>query len=121
MGSNDISAFLDFLRNCKETYHINRAVQRDKEGLTQDILHEIELDSPSYHEMAKLSKALQAARRERRTAKDICEVLEPVVSYVESNQDTIHALEKLLGDVRKIERKHENRFYTPKVNRPETA
>lgn len=121
MTSDEISAFLNFLHNCAEQYNISRTVQREKEDLTQDILHEMELRSLSYHELANLSKSLQAARRERREAKDICEVMEPIVLYAETNQSTIHALEKLLGEVRKIEKKHDNRIYIPRVKKTDTA
>ena len=51
---------------------------------------------------------------------DAAEELEPIEQYVINNQPEIKALERLLGEVRKAERKHENRIYIPKSQREAT-
>lgn len=92
-------------------YAVNQEIETEAEKETQDILHAIELNDSSYHEYARLSKALKAIRQKRRVAKDKCIRLEPVVTWCNSNESLIKALEKLLGSVRKAEKSTENRMY----------
>ena len=110
-GSKIIEDFLKFLRDAKMDYAVNQDIETEAEKETQDILHAIELDDISYHEYARLSKALKAIRQKRRVAKDRCIRLEPVVTWCNSNEPLIKALEKLLGSVRKAEKSTENRMY----------
>ena len=69
-ASKKIDAFLTFLRECEQRYKIAQAEETEADGLTQDILHSLELDAHTYHEYAALAKELRAARQARRTAKD---------------------------------------------------
>ena len=110
-GSKAIDDFLKFLRDAKMDYAVSQDIETEAEKETQDILHTIELDDISYHEYARLSKALKAIRQKRRVAKDRCIRLEPVVTWCNSNEPLIKALEKLLGSVRKAEKSTENRMY----------
>ena len=112
--SKTIEEFLSFLRDSAQIYHIRRAEQEEQEKITQDILHSLELDNLNYRDTAKAATRLREARQKRREAKDAAEELEPIEQYVRNNQPEIKALERLLGDVRKVERKHENRIYIPK-------
>lgn len=64
-GSKVIDDFLKFLRDAKMDYAVSQDIETEAEKETQDILHTIELDDISYHEYARLSKALKAIRQKR--------------------------------------------------------
>lgn len=114
-SSEYIADFLGFLRQSQEDYSIAKSMDSDMEKETQDILHRIELEENSYHEYAKLSRGMREVRQKRREAKDRWSQLEPVVNWVAEHEETIKSMEKLLGEVRKIERFEENRYYIPKT------
>ncbi len=109
--SKQIESFLNFLREAETNYHIALSEQISKNNETQDLLHRLELDDDGYHDSAKIAKVLRQVRQERRSAKDMETVTEPIVLYLENNKKTINCLERLLGDVRKAEKSIENRFY----------
>lgn len=115
MYSKHIDEFLRFLREAKQEYDIAILGQSETEKETQDILHAVELDRHTYHEHARLSKTLKEVREERRKAKDKREQLEPIVKWGEENEKTVKELERLLGEVRKIEKKMGKRVYIPRT------
>ena len=39
----------------------------------------------------------------------------PILTWIESNRAVIRGLEKLLGEVRKAEKRTDNRIYTPRA------
>lgn len=121
MSSKSIEDFLAFLRDAEQQY--NMAVEDEKEAndATQDILHAVELDTYNPRKTSKLIKTLHAVRKSRRTAKETMETFSPVLSWLEENRATVKALERLLGDVRKAERRIEGRTYSPKTNIMEEA
>ena len=120
-NSEILSDFLTYLRDTKQIYNMAVQDENDANDATQDILHSLEIDGGSYHELAKLSKVLQDVRRKRREAKDKTLCLEPIVQWIEDNAAVIKGLERLLGDVRKAERSLENRTYHQKTNIVETV
>lgn len=115
MISKNIEDFLGFLRETEQQYNIAVIAEKEKDDATQDILHAIELEKQSYHQYALFAKELCQIRKDRRVAKDFRIQSEPIISWIDENKQIIKSLERLLGDVRKIERKMENRTYIPKV------
>lgn len=115
MISKNIEDFLNFLRETEQQYSISVATEKEKDDATQDILHAIELERQSYHQYAVLAKELCQIRKDRRVSKDFRMQSEPIVLWIDENRQIIKSLERLLGDVRKIEKKMENRTYIPKV------
>lgn len=115
-ASKDLERFLDFLKSAESQLDQAMAGQQEAEAETQDILHSLELEKHSYHEMAALSRKLAAIRQTRRQNKDIVSQLSPVVEWARGNDVTVRSLQRLLGDVRKVERSTQNRFYTPRTN-----
>ena len=114
--AEQFSQFMEFLRQCEADYSMAQGIQTDAEAETQDILHELELEEITYHEYARLSKALKEVRIKRREAKDIAEQLEPLVVWETQNNKTIKELEKVLGEMRKAEKSKQNRHYNPKTD-----
>lgn len=114
--SEQIQSFLRFLNNCESDYIAAIAKETEENNKTQDLLHNLELQSNGYHDLARISKALITVRRERREAKDTVSQLQPIIEWTEKNTKVLKELEKLLGEVRKIERHTHNRMYIPKTD-----
>ena len=111
-----ISDFLKFLREAETIYAIADVTQKEADNETQDILHAMELDSLSYHYRARLSSALSAVRKKRRTAKDTAEIMKPVLEWKEKNRSALKSLETILGTVRTLEKDKDNRFYVKRTD-----
>ena len=115
-NSETLSNFLEYLRDTRQLYNMAMQDEKDSDDATQDLLHSLEIDGGSYHEIAKLSKVLRKVRIQRRMAKDKIIRIEPIAKWVDDNPTIIKGLERLLGEVRKAERSLENRMYHPKTD-----
>lgn len=62
-ASKDLERFLDFLKSAESQLDQAMAGQQEAEAETQDILHSLELEKHSYHEMAALSRKLAEVRQ----------------------------------------------------------
>lgn len=115
--SEPLEAFLGYLRECVQIYHIAEDEEAEADALTQDILHSLELEQHDETEYLALARELVAARQKRRAAKDRLTMTAPVVGWVKDNQGVIKSMERLLGEIRKAEKSTENRVYIPRVRR----
>lgn len=70
----------------------------------QDILHDLENDDITYHEIAALGKELKHLRTERRRAKDTEALLKDLYDILKDGQ-TKHVLNKLKAEAGKIKNK----------------
>jgi len=113
--SAGLENFLSFLRKIEEKNRIATDNKCVADAETIDILHKFELGSLSYHDCAKLGRKTIQVRENRRISKDIVCQTKDVVSWINSNQQVIKSLERLLGSVRKAEKSTENRYYTPRT------
>lgn len=114
--SKGLESFLTFLRETAERHRMAEADRAEAEAATQDLLHALELGNDKAPGRARLGLKIREVRRQRRTAKDIAEQTRPVVDWVEQNRTVIKGLERLLGDVRKQERRSEGRSYAPRAH-----
>ena len=110
--SNELNAFLSFLRTCEESNRLAILAENDIDRQTQDILHNIELNENSQYDYICQGFTLRDIRRKRRKAKDIKESTAPICNWMKDNRKVISDLERLLGDVRKQEKQAQNRSYT---------
>ena len=115
--SPTISAFLNMIDQVQSDYAWNSEEITRLDKLTQDYLHILELDSPDYKERAKIATQLQKCRQDRRTSKDTIEILEPLVSYLDTDngKKAINLMKEVLGRTRKAETKMEHRVYRFRV------
>ena len=115
--SDTISAFLKLMEDVQRDYAYNGEQVERINKLTQDYLHSLELDGLNYKERAKIATRLSKARQERRAHKDMVEVLEPLVSFLENDKGKtlINLMREVLGKTRKVEGYLENRVYIPRV------
>ena len=114
-SSLNIEHFLNFLREVEQTYNLYVEYQKKQENLTQDLLHKLELEELKENEKRKLATQLRINRKDRRYFKDKVEELSPIYNFIFEHKKIVNDLTKVLGDVRKQEKYHENRNYFPKV------
>lgn len=115
MTSTDLETFLTTLRQAEQDYRMAQAEEQAQNDVTQDILHALELQKQSYHQLASLARELVQVRQKRRTAKDTVCRMGPVVAWLETNRPVVKSLERLLGELRKAENRLENRVYIPRA------
>lgn len=112
-----ISEFCKVITDAQSDYEWNRDEVNRLDKLTQDYLHKLELDKLSYGERAKIATRLSKCRQLRRESKDTAEILEPLISFLESDKgkNMFNLLREALGKTRKVEERMENRTYRYKV------
>lgn len=113
--STSISNFLNLFKEIEQAYPYMEEKLQEQDKLTQDLLHQLELENLKYKGRAKVATKLSQVRRARRNYKDYIEELQPVITYIQNNKKVINDLQKLLGDTRKQEKKHVNRRYFPRM------
>ena len=109
--SEYVSDFLDFMQRVSTGYPAEQQQVELMEAQTQDILHELELESHSGPEMVLLAKALRDVRRERRLAKDNVVMLKPLADWAEKYKNVTNSLKNALGAERKAEAYVQERAY----------
>lgn len=116
-ASGRIKGFLDFSREAWEDYGLALDRVGDADRETQDILHWLEFNAgASEKDKLKMADALGEIRRERRKAKNAAEILKPAVDWSTENGPVRKRLERLLGDVRSVEKNTENRCYLDRTD-----
>jgi hypothetical protein len=112
----EVKYFLEFLKECRSTYEESFEAVGIEDKRSQDLLHAIEF-SHSEEELTQLGIKLKESRIVRRCNKDRVEMLEPIINFMDDqrNKKTLDLLPQLLGTLRKIEEKHNNRSYHPRV------
>ena len=113
--SEHLSQFLNFLESAKKDYSWYEDELTKQEALTQDYLHQLELEHLNYSERAKIATKLAACRKARREAKDIVTILSHIVNYSSVYEKSLNQLKETLGKVRKEEKIIETRSYNFKV------
>ena len=115
--SEYITEFLNFLSSIESSYKFCLAEMKKQEQLTQDYLHSLELDNLKYEERNKVATKLATNRKDRRYFKDRVEEYEPIVKFLneQKNKNVVNQLKQVLGECRRAENYHKDRFYIPKV------
>lgn len=116
--SENISDFLNFIRQAKQEYDFAMLEMNKTDKLTQDLLHKLELGCNKASERNKVAKQLQICRKDRRYYKDIIEETEPIIGFLNDSfqKKSTDMLAQVLGKVRKAEGYHKNRTYKPKCD-----
>lgn len=112
-----IETFLNLLREADKTTTSSYDLMETENKKTQDYLHKLELGNLNYKERAKLSTKLMENRQLRRKYKDEYEENLPISEFVGANKQFVKKLEQLLGEIRKVEKYHENRQYYPRIDK----
>lgn len=116
MVSEEIKSFLDFVERSRNEYDTATEAMKLEDKKLQDFLHAVEFEA-SAKERGKICTRLHKSRKDRRKYKDIVEEREELVRFFQDPQHkkTLEQLRQLLGRVRKVERYHADRTYTPRV------
>ena len=114
--SNIISMMCETLDNATKDYAWSKSELARMDRMTQDYLHSLELEDLDYKQRAKVATGLAKCRQMRRAHKDTIEILEPLVTYIESERgkQLKNLLNEVLGKTRKVEEKMEKRVYFPR-------
>ena len=117
--SQNISAVCELMDAAVKDYAWSGDQVHRMDELTQDYLHKLELDGLDYSERAKVATKITKCRQLRRAHKDTCEILEPLVQFLNSDKgrNMINLLREALGKTRRAESRMENRTYYPRVLR----
>ena len=111
--SETISNFCNMVTEVKSDYEWNKAEVNRLDRLTQDYLHQMELNGLNYRERAKVATQLTKCRQLRRESKDTVETLEPFVEFIESEKgkQIMNFMKEALGKTRKVENYMKTRTY----------
>lgn len=111
--SETISNFCDMVTEVLSDYEWNKTEVNRLDRLTQDYLHQLELNGLDYKDRAKVATKLTKCRQLRRASKDTVEILEPFVDFIESEKgkQAMNFMKEALGKTRKVEKYMENRTY----------
>ena len=112
MQSETVKLFLDFVDESRTLYSQSLEEMKREERKQQDYLHQIEFESNS-KERTKICTKLHRSRQVRRRYKDAVESCEPVVRFFQDSQNkkTLDKMTQLLGELRRVEKYHQNRTY----------
>ena len=115
--SKSLEDFAEMIRRAQSDYAWNSDEVNRLDRQTQDYLHKLELEELDYSERAKIATALRNCRRLRRMSKDTVEVLEPFISFLNTDKgkNLINLTNEVLGQTRKVEERMKTRTYRYKV------
>ena len=109
--SRAVEDFLSFVNESEKSLPVVNANEEEANQQTQDILHAIEMGNYNVRRTVRMTKLLQDVRLRRRDAKDESELCTCVVNWANANRQAVEALKKMLGELRKAEKRIENRQY----------
>ena len=114
--SHVISSMCQAMDDAAKDYAWSRSEVARMDRTTQDYLHSLELEDLDYKVRAKIATKLAECRQMRRAHKDTAEILEPLVTDLDSEKgkQLKHLLNELLGKTRKVEERMETRVYWPR-------
>ena len=112
-----LSDFINLVTEAQRDYQWNYDEVNRLDRLTQDYLHELELDGLDYRGRAKVATQIKDCRQLRRASKDTVEVLEPLMEFINSDKgkNLLNLLRETLGKTRRVEQYMETRSYRRKV------
>lgn len=113
--SERLSEVLKYFRDVQNIHDFTTGRVSDLECLQNDYLHKLEFNATEAKERNKIATALRKCRMERRQLKEQEEVLRELYQFLDKNPDNIRQLEKILGNMRKIESTQINRSYKPRM------
>lgn len=112
-----LSNFLNLITEAQRDYQWNYDEVNRLDRLTQDYLHQLELDGLDYRGRAKVATQIKDCRKLRRASKDTVEVLEPLMEFINSDKgkNLLNLLRETLGKTRRAEQYMETRSYRRRV------
>lgn len=78
---------------------------------TQDILHELELVEHGRREMANIAREMTEIRRRRRVAKNVIELVTPIVEWKNQQSGALIKLANAIGKMKQAKEHQNSRSY----------
>lgn len=113
--SEKLSNILAEARSIKSQYEFSCIKINEMDLLQNDLVHKIEFKDKTARERSKTTTRMKKCRDERRNNKEYVELMEELVLFIDTNQPLIKRLEKILGNMRRIEENQGKRSYKPRV------
>ena len=107
----DVEKILKTIEDASFQYRSASDEIAECEKKQQDILHDLELADHTYHERGRLCNDLVEIRRRRRLAKNVMDLLEPVVKWRNESQGPLNKLSNTIGSMRKIKERQDSKVY----------
>lgn len=108
-----ISNFCQMANQAIRDYEWNQTEVERLNRLTQDYLHKLELEDADCKERSKTATQLARCRQLRRQSKDTVEILEPFVTFLNSDKgrNVMNLMREALGKTRRVEERMVDRVY----------
>lgn len=113
--SEKLSNLLNEVRKFQSSYAFSQGRIEDLEHLQADLLHKLEFRAKDASDRNKIATALKKLRKERRGYKEKVELNKELIGFLNDNHSQIKKLEKILGNIRRIEEMQSNRQYKPRA------
>lgn len=114
--TEDIEVIRDILKSVDDQYKWAWDENKYCDNKTQDLLHEMELVEHSYHETARLGKELSEIRRRRREAKNLIELLGPIIAWKKKWPAAVGELGGVIGKMHESDELQKSMTYTTKAD-----
>lgn len=109
--SSVVEDFINFLEKNTEEYYSNLNAEHELFNARMDMLHSLELEQLTYHQVAHLGLDIRDICRSRRKYKDDFQIREPIAKFMKDNDKLIEDLKKLQSDLLTVESHMLNKHY----------
>ena len=110
-----LQEFYDLLNGAEERHTKLIDLVKEYEGITLDMLHELEAGSFQRTEGHRRARALRDVRLKRRTAKDTMMLFEPLKNFSKKNIPLKAELLRCISDMKAYLKEMDERFYIPRA------
>lgn len=102
--SDKVKEFIELLESGTNDYYTNFNAEHELFNSRMDMIHTLELETLSYHEVAHLALDIRDVSRSRRQYKDAYLLREPIMKFTKENKKIIEDLKKLQIDLENVEK-----------------
>lgn len=109
--SNKVKEFIELLESGTNEYYTNFNAEHELFNSRMDMIHTLELENLTYHEVAHLALDIRDVSRSRREYKDAYLLREPIMKFTKENKKIIEDLKKLQTDLENAEKYMGDKHY----------
>lgn len=116
--SNTLKEVQSFLKEAKLYYQLATDNVSYCDKREQDLLHELEIENLSYHEIARKGVELKKVRESRREAKNAVEIYRTLNTFLSDGKTAaiLSQLKSVIGKTENMEKAIAKRKYKPRVS-----
>lgn len=109
--STKVKEFIELLESGTSDYYSNYNAEHELFNSRMDMIHTLELEELTYHEVAHLAIDIRDVSRSRRQYKDAYLLREPIMKFTKENKKVIEDLRKLQEDLETVEKYMGDKHY----------